>query len=158
MDVVIYECRSIKCRHVDAAVPPVAVAHDMSYLVADLRSRIDHTRSHQSREIGLDLEIDVVGMRVVFPMAARGSGNPVENVVACRLIGVPQFIARIGEGIGQGIHRHVEIVFVKDLDKRKVHVNIVVETAFIFVVPFAVTVGPYDLHAVGDGEIIPAEV
>ena len=117
LHVAAYECHGIHCRHVYAAVPAVAVVHDVSSAVAYLGRRLRHGGGHESGEVGLDLEIYVVCMGVVEPMARRGRHNAVEDVVPCRLVGMPQGVAGIGEGRSHGVCRRVYAETVYYLDK-----------------------------------------
>ena len=117
-DVVRDERKRIHRCHVNSAVPAVAVVHDVSRAVAELRGRVGHARGHEPREIGFDLEVEVVGMGVVEPVPRLGRADAVEDVVACGLVGMPQDVAGIGEGCGERIHRGVDAQAVEDLDER----------------------------------------
>ena len=68
-DVVLDERQRVHRRDKDASVPAVAVIHDVPDAVTDLDRAIDHTGGHYSGKIGLDLEIDIIGRRVIEPVA-----------------------------------------------------------------------------------------
>ena len=143
-DVVRDERKRIHRCHVNSAVPAVAVVHDVSHAVAELRGRVGHARGHEPRKIGFDLEVEVVGMGVVDPVPRFGRADAVEDVVACGLVGVPQYVAGIGEGCGERIHRGVDAQAVENFDERQIHVYVVVESRGVFIPPFDVVFRPRD--------------
>jgi hypothetical protein len=89
LDVVRDEGQSIHGRDVDAAIPAVAVGHDMPDLVADFGGGVRNSGRHQSGEIRFDLKVDVVGVRILEPMAGFGRKKTVEDIIAGHLVGVP---------------------------------------------------------------------
>ena len=129
---------------INPAVPTVAVAHDMSYLIRNFGCAVGHSRIHQSCEIGFDLEVEVVCMGVVEPVSRLGGHNPVQDVIAGRLVCVPQAVFGRCESHRDGIHRGIEAETVEYLHERQVHIHIVVQTRGSFVPPFDITVRPRD--------------
>ena len=156
-DVVRDERQRIHGRHVDAAVPAVAVGHDVADAVAHFGGRIGHTGRHESREVGFDLEIEVVGVRIILPVPAFGCFHSVENIVTRRLIGMPQLVGGIGEGTGHRVDGHVESVLVVNLDEGQIHVDVVVQAGLVVVPPFDIVVGPRDLVLVGNDRPVVLE-
>ncbi len=67
--VVVHERERVHGRDEDAAVPAVARVHDVADLVGVRRGRVGQPWRHEPDEVGLDLEVDVVGLRVVAPIA-----------------------------------------------------------------------------------------
>ena len=84
---------------VDASVITVPVVHDVSDLIAHADCRIDHARGHQPGEVGFDLKVDVVCMEIILPVARFRRLDAVEQVVAGCLVGMPQRISCMREGI-----------------------------------------------------------
>ena len=156
-DVVRDERQRIHGRHVDAAVPAVAVGHDVADAVAHFGGGIGHTGRHESREVGFDLEIEVVGVRIILPVPAFGRFHSVENIVTRRLIGMPQLVGGIGEGTGHRVDGHVESVLVVNLDEGQIHVDVVVQAGLVVVPPFDIVVGPRDLVLVGNDRPVVLE-
>ena len=79
-----------------ALVPP---ADAVTNLIRGLRE----SRAHDSDEIGLNLKIDVVGMRIVHPVARFGRHDPVEDIIPRGLVGMPELIIVPGKGNGKRI-------------------------------------------------------
>lgn len=74
-------------------------------------------------------------MGVVDPVPRLGRPDAVEDVVACGLVGVPQYVAGIGEGCGERIHWGVDAQAVENFDERQIHVYVVVESRGVFIPP-----------------------
>ena len=129
----------------------------MADAVAHFGGRIGHTGRHESREVGFDLEIEVVGVRIVLPVPAFGRFHSVENIVTRRLIGMPQLVGGIGEGTGHRVDGHVESVLVVNLDEGQIHVDVVVQAGLVIVPPFDIVVGPRDLVLVGNDRPVVLE-
>ncbi len=127
LDVGADEGQAVHGRDIDPAVPAVAVVHDVADPVRDLRRRVDHARAHQPREIGLDLEIDVVGMGRVQPVAGLRRHQTAKDVVPGGLVGVPQRIAGVSKGPGVAGRGRVDALAGHDIDEGQVHVDVIVE-------------------------------
>ena len=69
INVVIYISQCIHCSHVYTSIPSVAVVHDMPYLVRKIGGGIYHPRTYHSNEVCFNLEINIVSVRIIFPMS-----------------------------------------------------------------------------------------
>ena len=153
----IHESQRIHCPHKHASIPAVAIVHDVSYAVRYLRCRVWHCRAHQSGIIGFNLVVDIVGMRVVDPMARLRRHYTAQNVVSGSLVGVPQRIWCIGKSHGKRIGRSIDAQPVDDIDKSEVHIHIVVQTRRIVEPPFNCPIVPLQRNTVGNHLAAPAE-
>ena len=106
----------------------------MADAVGIVGSGLGHARAHQSGVVGLDLEVYVVGMRIVFPVTRSRGLDAVEDVVAGTLIGRPQGIASGGEGVGKVGDGCVEPLLLEDVYESEVHVDVVVQSGQVLVV------------------------
>ena len=122
------ECQRKHRCHIHAAIPSVAVAHDVPYAVGVVGGSLGHARRHQSGIVGLDLEVYVVGMGIVLPVARSRRLHTLQDVVACALVGSPEGIARMGEGMGKRRGGRVEPQPFIDLHKGQVHVDVVIQS------------------------------
>ena len=157
-DIIGDERQRIHGRHVNPAVPAVAVIHDMSRPVAYLRCRVGHSGRHKSGEIGLDLEVDVIGVGIVEPMARLGRTDSVKNVVTRCLIGMPKHVTRIGEGTGEGIGRSIDPKTLEDLHESQVHVYVVVQPRKLLEPLTDIAFGPRDGRIVLNHRTAEAEL
>ena len=65
--VALESCRvEVCCEY--TTIETVTAVHDVTHLVSDLHRLRDHGRSHETDEVSLDLEVEVVGVRVVEPV------------------------------------------------------------------------------------------
>ncbi len=88
-------------------------------------TRWGHTRCDQAREIGFDLVIDVVGMRVEPRVPAVGRGDSGSQVVAACEVGVPEFVAAVRK-IDPGLaDRYIEPVQFQRAEECHLDVQIV---------------------------------
>ena len=117
LHVVGHKCQRIHSPHINSAIPAITIVHNMAYAVGNLRCRVGHCGSHNSCVVGLDLVVDVVGVRIVVPVARHRGHNSSQNVVASSLVGVPKVIACVGVCDGNRIDGHVNSPFVECLDK-----------------------------------------
>ena len=83
-------------------------------------------------------------MRIVKPMAGLGRHYPLKDVVACRLVCMPQRVTGRGKSHGKGIGRRIQPQSVEHLNKSKVHVYIVVQAGKVVVPPGNAVVVPLD--------------
>ena len=111
---------------VDASVIAVPVVHDVSDLIAHADCRIDHARGHQPGEVGFDLKVDVVCMEIILPVARFRRLDAVEQVVAGCLVGMPQRISCMREGVCEGVHRGIQSQAVENLHEGGIHVYVVI--------------------------------
>ena len=111
---------------VDASVIAVPVVHDVSDLIAHADCRIDHARGHQPGEVGFDLKVDVVCMEIILPVARFRRLDAVEQVVAGCLVGMPQRISCMREGVCEGVHRGIQSQAVENLHESGIHVYVVI--------------------------------
>ncbi len=137
--------------NIHAAVPSVAVIHDVAYPVAQRRCLVHLAGIQHPNEIGLNLEVDVVGMRVVFPVSAFRSAASAQNIVAGGLVGVPKLVVGTGKGVGIGLHRSVQSLFQHGFHEGEVHVNVVVKARVLDVRIVNIVVVP------GDGNLLHDE-
>jgi hypothetical protein len=150
VDIVLDKGQRIHGRHVKPAVVSVPVVHDVAHAVADPGRRIDHAGAHQTCEIGLDLEIDVVGMGVVQPVAGLRRSDAVEDVIAGHLVGVPEHVAGLGELLSESPGRRIQPFLLDNLNKGQVHVDVVVKTGHVFEEPRQRIRSPVQRLIVGD--------
>ena len=130
----------------------------MSRPVAYLRCRVGHSGRHKSGEIGLDLEVDVIGVGIVEPMARLGRTDSVKNVVTRCLIGMPKHVTRIGEGTGEGIGRSIDPKTLEDLHESQVHVYVVVQPRKLLEPLTDIAFGPRDGRIVLNHRTAEAEL
>ena len=152
------ERQRIERSHIDTAVEPVAVIHEVTDPIGHFRRRVRQTRVHQPREVGLDLKIDRVRFGVVQPMAGLGRGEAVSDVVARHLVREPQRIVAAGEFLGEIHGGGVESLFLQNLDEGQVDVDIVVESRSIRERLEQISVVPDDGHIVLDHRAVVAEL
>ena len=147
-DIIADISQAIHCADEDSAVPAVAIVHDMADAVAQLRRAVHAAGAEHADEVGLDLEVDVVGVGVEFPVSAFRSATSVEDVVAGRLICVPQLVIGISECLGIFLHGGVQTVFKHGFHEGEVHVDVVVQAGIL-------DVGVVDIVVVpGNGDIL----
>ena len=149
-DVVFHEGQGIHGTDEDAAVPAVAVVHDVAYLVGNGRGGVGHARRHQSGEVAFNLEVDAVGMGIVFPVARLGGHDAAQDVVSRLLVGVPQRVARMGKGQGKRVDMGVQSVFVIRVHEGQVHVDVVVKRGNVVEVVLQMVFVVLDFRSVGN--------
>ena len=66
----LHESCAVKACDVCSAVETVSAVHDVPHAICNVKGFSKHSGRHQAHEIGLNLEIEVVGVRVVEPVAA----------------------------------------------------------------------------------------
>ena len=157
-DVVTDIGQRIHRRREDAAVPAVTVVHDVADPVGDGGRRVGHAGGQHPDKVRLDLEIDVVGVGIVLPVAGGRCRNPVQDVVAGCLVGVPEFIGRVREGVGKVLHRGVDPLLGHHLQEGQVHIDIVVEAGIFNKGIIDVIVVPDDRHFVGHQAALELEL
>ncbi len=157
LHIVRHKRQRIHRRHVHAAIPPVAEVHDVPDTVADHAGGVGHAGRHQSRKIRLDLEIDIIGMRIIAPVAAFRSFDTVQQVEARRLVGVPQRVRSMRERIGEGINGRFQAVFLEYFHEGEVHVHIVVQSGRVVVPPFDAAAVPMHGHIILDHRAVVLE-
>ncbi len=106
-DIVGDESEGIHGSHIHSAVPSIAVVHDMADLVGIFNGAVHHTRGHYTGVVCLDLEVDIICVGIVLPMAGFGGHDALENVIASLKIGMPERISCIGEGLCKGFDRGI---------------------------------------------------
>ena len=84
-------------RHELATVEPVAVVHQPSELLSQLDSHIRHAGRDQPGEVGFNLVVNVIGVRIELRVPRIGRRNSVAEVLAAKLVGVPEPVAAVGE-------------------------------------------------------------
>ena len=142
------ECERDHRGDIHSAVPAVAVVHHVADLVAVVGRGVDHSRSHQTGVVGLNLEVDVVGVRVVAPVAGLRRHHTVQDVVASELVGVPERVWGMGERVGEGLDRSVKAFLLEHLHESEVHVDIIVKPGDIVEPPFDRVLVPRNLDLV----------
>ena len=150
VDIVGEKRQRVHGSYIDTAVPAVTIAHHVADGVAVVCGCLGHTGSHQTGIVGLNLEVDVVGMRIVLPVARGGRLHTLQDIVAGTLVGVPQGVFGIGEGVGKLADGSVQPFLLKYLYEGEVHVDVVIQTGERVVVVFHPGVVPYYLGLVGD--------
>ena len=89
INVIIYISQCIHCSHVYTSIPSVAVVHDMPYLVRKIGCGIYHPRTYHSNEVCFNLEINIVSVRIIFPMPGCRRHNTMQYVISGCLVGMP---------------------------------------------------------------------
>ena len=143
---------------IDAAVPAVAIVHDVTDAVAELRDAVDVAGIEHADKVGLDLEIDVIRVGIVLPVAALGRSAAVEDIVTGRLVGVPEFVVGMGEGFGVCLLGGVDALPEHDFQESEVHVNVVVQTGILHIGIIDVVVVPGDGNLVHDQAALVLEL
>ena len=110
-----------------AAVDAVAVVHDAALAPAQVLGGLRQPRRDHADVVALDLEVDVVGVRVVGRVSGQLGGHSLQEILARLAVRVPHQERRLPIGRGEilggrvetlgGDHRehphvHVEVVFV----------------------------------------------
>ena len=72
--VIAHISQGIHGRYIYTTIPTVATSHDVPSTVADIDCTIHHTRCYNTGKIGFNLEIQAIGMRIVFPITTFASG------------------------------------------------------------------------------------
>ncbi len=119
------ECRRVHAGNEHAAVKTVAVVHDAARVIGDAVGGARHAGSHQADEVGFDLEIDVVGVRVVFGRAGERAGNAALKRAPRGQVGVPETVLGIAKRHAKIVGSGVEPFIVEHLGQRHVDVEIV---------------------------------
>ena len=138
------EGAAVKACHEGTAVESVARVHYVAYLVGDAQSLGHHCGGHQADEVGLDLEIKVVGMGVIEPVARLGGHDAVADVVAAGLVGVGQMVVGEGKCLGKLLLRAVESETLEGLHESAVVVDVVEEAGLLFPPVFHIVLRPRD--------------
>ncbi len=107
------------------AVKTVAIVHQPPEFLAQLDRHIRHPRRDQAGVIRLDLIVDVVGVLVELGMPRIGWSDAAPQVIATRLVGVPERIATVGEIDACLANRDVESVHLQRPQERHFHVDVV---------------------------------
>ncbi len=147
-DVVADECEREHRRDVNSTVPAVTVVHHVADAVRIVGCCVDHARCHQTGVVGLDLEVDVVGVRVVVPVAGLRRHHAVEDVVATELVGVPKRVRGVGECIGERLDWSVKAFLLEHFHESEVHVHVVEQARKLVEPPFDHMVVPRNLDFV----------
>ena len=146
--VVAYEGRGVEPRHEGAAVEAVAAVHDVAHARGDVERLGHQPGGHQSDEVGLNLEVEVVGVGVVDPVARGRRHDAVADVVASRLVGVCQMVLGKGEAARQRLGRAVEPLLLEGLDEGQVVVDVVEKSRLLVPPVLDVVLRP------GDGLVV----
>ena len=151
VDIVAYEGKGVHGRHVNAAVPAISVVHHVADLVAVVCGGIDHAGGHDACVVGLDLEVDVIGVRIVQPVARFRRHDAGEDVVTGLAVGMPKRIGRVGEGLGKGFDGGVQAFLGEYFYEGQVHVHIVVQAREAVVPAFDAVFRPGNVDFLVDG-------
>ena len=150
LDIVADESEGIHVGHIDTTVPAVTIIHDMADLVGEIGGFIGHAGRHDARIIGFNLEVDVISMGIVFPMPGLRRHDAVQDVVARGLVGMPERISRMRKSIGKRLDRSIQPLLVEDIYERQVHVDIVIQTRGVVIIPLDSVLVPLDRDVVVD--------
>ena len=123
--VVLDERRAVEACYEGAAVEAVAAVHYVADARGDVQRLRHHSGRHQAHEVGLDLEVKVIGVGIVDPAAGLRRHNALADVVAARLVGVGKVIRRVGKTEPQLLGRGVEAELLEGLGECQVVVDIV---------------------------------
>ena len=138
----LHERGAVQAGHEGAAVEAVTAVHDMAHAAGDVQRLRDHARGHQADEVGLDLEVQVVGVRVVQPVAGFGRHDALADVVAPRLIRVCEVIIGIGEAQRKVFARAVQSELVERFREGEVVVDVVEQAGLLVPPVFDITFAP----------------
>ena len=108
-----------------AAVQAVSVVHDAPDAIGNAVGLLRQAGRHQADEIRLDLEVDVVGVRVVLRVPRPGRLDAAVEQVPRGGVGVPQLVLRVLEHLAELLGGRVEADFVEHLGKRHLDVEVV---------------------------------
>ena len=120
----------------------------MADVVRKMSRGVDHSRSHKAGVISLDLEVDIVRMGIVFPETGLRRHDAIADVVPGSLVGVPKGITGGGKSFGKALNRSVKSLFLKNFHKGKIHVDVVVQSGSLVIIPFDPMFRPLDLDVV----------
>ena len=141
-DIVRHEGKRIHSTDIYAAIPSVPIIHDMSDLVGYFGSRIRHSRRHQTGIVRLYLVIQIVCMRIIQPMPGSGRHDSLQNIITGRLVRMPERIAGCCKSHCKRIDRSIQPQAVEDIDKRQVHINIVIQPGRVLIPPLDIPIRP----------------
>ncbi len=150
LHIIAHESKGIHVGYIDTSIPSVAIIHYVSYLIGNIRSGDRHARTHESGEIRFYLEINVVGMRVIAPMARFRGHYTLKYIITCSLICMPERITGVGKCCGERIHRSIKAKTVEYVNKRKIHIHIVVKAGGVLIVPLDIMLRPFDRNVIGN--------
>ena len=156
VDVVADEGEGVHGGHIHASVPAVAVVHHVADVIAEMACGIGHSGRHDACVVGFDLEIYVIGVGIVLPVADLGSCHSLPDVVARLLVGVPEHVSGLGERFLERAYRGVQTFLLEHVHEGQVHVDVVIQAGGVVEVPFDVAVRPFYRDVVVDhGSGIP---
>ena len=148
--VILHESGTIQAGNESSAIETVSAVHDMTYTRGDIQGFRNHARSHQAHEIGLDLEVQVVGVRIVDPVAGCGRHDALAHIVPACLIGVGQVVRCVGKTQGQLLGRGVQPQLFEGFGKGEVVVNVVKQAGFAVPPVLHIAFSPADGNLFGD--------
>jgi hypothetical protein len=108
-----------------AAVHPVAVVHDVAEDVAQPIGLARQAGTDDTEQVGLDLEINVVGVAVVPRVSRPGGHDSAADVRAPRAVGVPELVLGARERRAGLLRAEIEPVGLQSLQERHLDVAVV---------------------------------
>ena len=148
--VVFDERGAVQAGYEGSAVKAVTAVHDVTHAVCNVKRLGNHARGHKTDEIGLDLEVQVVGVRVVEPVAGLRRHDALADVVPAGLIGMGKMVGRVCKPHGQFFRRRVKPQLPKSFGEGEVVVNVVKEAGLAEPPVLDVAFSPGDGHIVRD--------
>ena len=134
--------------HINTTIPTIAIIHNMTYFIRNFRCCIGHAGAHQTCVISFYLIVNIISMGIILPMTGFGRHNTIQNIVTRSLIGMPQHITCIGKSHSKRIDRSIQSQTVKYIHKGQIHINIIIQTRFIFIIPFNIPIRPIDRNII----------
>ena len=128
--VILNESGAVKACNVGSAVESVSAVHDVAHPVCYVKGLGKHAGSHEAHEVGLNLEIKVVGVGVVEPVAAFRGHDALADVVPSGLVGMGKVIWRVGKAQREVFGRCPQSQLLEGLRKGEVVVNVVKQAWF----------------------------
>ena len=156
-DVIEQESITVHDRYEDAPVVAVARIHDVPHPVAKPDGTVRHPGVHDPGKISLDLEIDIICVRIVGPMAGRRRHQAIQHIVAPLLIGMPQPVSGMGIGLRKSRGRSIKPLLLQHFNEGEIHVDIVVQTGNVGHPVLHHSVRPDNVHRIGNNASVKAE-
>ena len=148
--IVFHKGCAVKACDVGSAVESVSAVHYVANPVCYVKRFREHAGRHQADEIGLNLEVKVVGVGVVEPVAAFRRHDALAHVVPSRLVGMGKVIGRVCKAQGKVLGRCVQTKLFKGLGKSEVVVDVVKETGLTVPPVLDVALAPADRNLFRD--------
>ena len=117
--------RRVHATHEHAAIQAVAIVHHPAHPVAVLDHLAREARAHQPDKVGLNLKIDVIGVKVVFRVARPRGFDALIERAARPGVGMPETILRHAKRVAELLAGRLQVNIVHHLREGHLHVKVV---------------------------------